>query len=122
MKLILSIVLGIAAVAVLAYASFALMVDMIPAGKPLAIQVKLLNDPSDLSPREPNLPAGPHKAEFLGNCTTCHSTRLTMTQPNLASNKWTDVVKKMVTVYGAKIDAPLEKQIVEYLVTVKGVK
>jgi len=31
-------------------------------------------------------------------------------------------VKKMVTVYGAKIDTPMEAQIVEYLAKVKGVK
>lgn len=122
MKPVLTAVVAIAVVAAVAYAAIALMENLIPAGKPVVVQVKLLNDPADMSPREPNVPTGPHKSEFVSNCTTCHSTRLTMTQPNFPANKWTEVVKKMVTVYGAKIDAPAEKQIVEYLAAIKGVK
>jgi cytochrome c5 len=122
MKPVLVAVVAIAIVAAVAYAAISLMENLIPEGKPVVVQVKLLNDPADLSPREPNLPKGPHKEDFVSNCTTCHSTRLTMTQPNFPAAKWTEVVKKMVTVYGAKIDAPVEKQIVEYLAAIKGVK
>ena len=65
----------IAIVAAVAYAAISLMENLIPEGKPVVVQVKLLNDPADLSPREPNLPKGPHKEDFVSNCTTCHHRR-----------------------------------------------
>ena len=118
MKTGVAILAGLLVCGVLSFSVFKLMQSLIPAGPPAA----LLNDPSDLSPREPKVPRGPHQDDFVFNCTACHSTRLTMTQPSFPATKWAEIVKKMVTVYGAKIDAPLDEQIVKYLSTVKGVK
>jgi len=53
-----------------------------PAGQPIARAVEPFNNPKDLTPREPVLPKGPHRELFMDNCTVCHSTRLTMTQPS----------------------------------------
>jgi len=122
MKVGVAILVGVVASSLLAYGAFKLMVNMIPAGQPIARAMEPFNDPNDLTPREPVLPKGPHRELFMDNCTVCHSTRLAMTQPAFPTTKWTEVVKKMVTVYGAKIDPPMEAQIVEYLANVKGVK
>jgi hypothetical protein len=121
MKPLLTSLVAIALVAGLAYGLFTLMENAIPAGQALPVVVKLLNDPSDLSPREPNPPRGSHRDDFVSNCTACHSVRLTLTQPNLPAAKWTEVVQKMVTVYGAKIEKPQSELIVKYLAEVKGV-
>jgi hypothetical protein len=106
----------------LAYLFFALMVSLIPPGEPVAraVPAEAYNDPNDLTPREPVLPPGPHQDEFLNNCTACHSTRLTLTQPVFPKAKWTEVVHKMVATYGAKITPEVEEQIAQYLVAVKG--
>lgn len=121
MKVGVAILVGVVASSLLAYGAFKLLVNMIPVGEPIAKAVPF-NDPNDLTPREPVLPQGPHRELFKDNCTVCHSTRLTMTQPAFPAAKWTEVVKKMVTVYGAKIDPPMEAEIVQYLAAVKGVK
>lgn len=110
--------LGVVVAFGLAFGLGKVMESMIPPGPPKA----LLNDPKDLSPREPQVPKGPHQDEFVNNCTACHSVRLAMTQPAFPSAKWAEVVKKMVTAYGAKIEAPLDAQIVEYLSAVRGGK
>jgi len=109
---------------VLAYLAFTMMVNAIPEGQPIA-QAKVtegFNDPRDLSPREPSIPMGKHRDEFLNNCIACHSSRLTMTQPSFPQTKWTEVVHKMVATYGAKIEPAVEVEIVKYLTEVKGVK
>lgn len=122
-----SFVLGVAVLAgmgVAAYLLYTLLVGLAPPGLPMARAGAdvAYNDPNDLSPREPALPAGPHLDEFVINCTACHSTRLTMTQPAFAKAKWGEVVHKMVATYGAKITPDVEGQIVEYLAAVKGAK
>ncbi|MFT3878283.1 MAG: hypothetical protein QM703_01325 [Gemmatales bacterium] len=117
-----SILLGVAIAGALSYAAGKFMISMIPAGQPVAKVPELFNDPADLTPREPVVLKGPHQDDFVFNCTACHSTRLTMTQPSFPAAKWAEIVKKMVTVYGAKIDPPVEADIVKYLATVKGVK
>ena len=116
------LLVGVVVAGGLAYGLFALLNHMIPPGVAPVAKVEPFNDPNDLSPREPVLPKGPHQDEFSFNCSACHSHRLTLTQPNFPASKWTEVVKKMVTVYGAKIDAPTEEMIVKYLAAVKGVK
>ncbi len=122
MKAWTGLLIGIVVAGVLSYGVGTLVTNAIPPGVPVAAKEELYNDASDLRPREPVLPKGPHQDEFAFNCTACHSPRLTFTQPNFPATKWTEVVKKMVTVYGAKIDAPTEEQIVKYLAAVKGVK
>jgi hypothetical protein len=121
---ILSVAIIAGAVA-LAYFAYTMMVNLIPPGvPPVAREVAQVgyNDPGDLSPREPQLPSGPHQDAFLFNCTACHSTRLTMTQPDFPKAKWNEIVHKMVVTYGAKITPDLEDQIAQYLAAVKGPK
>jgi hypothetical protein len=120
-----AIVTGVlAAMGVLAYLLYSLMIGMIPEGQPVAraSAPEAYNDPKDLTPREPALPRGPHQDEFINNCTACHSTRLTMTQPSFPKPKWNEVVHKMVATYGAKITPEVEEQIAQYLAAVKGPK
>ena len=122
MKTGVAILVGSVVCGLLAFGVFKLMMSMIPEGKPIARAVEPFNDANDLTPREPVVPKGAHQDVFVNNCTACHSTRLTMTQPSFPATKWAEIVKKMVTVYGAKIEAPLDAEIVEYLSAVKGVK
>ena len=117
-----AILLGIVIAGLLAFGDYTFMMSMIPPGQPMAKVVEPFNDPNDLTPRAPFTLKGPHQDEFVNNCTACHSIRLTLTQPSFPAAKWTEIVKKMVTVYGAKIDPPVEAEIVKYLATVKGVK
>jgi hypothetical protein len=89
-----------------------------PAGAPavtsLAVEEIVL--PHD----DPELPSGPHERTFVASCTICHSTRLVMTQPPFAQKQWVEVVHKMVKTYGAPVTPEAERQIVEYLTTVRG--
>jgi len=69
---------------------------------------------------EPDLPAGPHRDTFVARCTLCHSPRLVANQPPFPRGKWSEVVHKMVTAYGAPITTAQEPQIVDYLMTYRG--
>ena len=55
----------------------------------------------------PELPAGPHQREFQIACTTCHSTRLVLTQPPFPKAKWEATVKKMAEAYGVHGEGPI---------------
>jgi hypothetical protein len=110
------ICLGIAAL------FYYLMTSMIPgqAAGATAPAGAIAYDPNDQTPRPPVLPAGPHQDVFDVNCIACHSTRLIMTQPSFPEKTWGETVHKMVDKYGAKLTPEMEKQIVQYLVAVKG--
>jgi cytochrome c5 len=69
---------------------------------------------------EPDLPPGPHLREFQVACTTCHSTRLVLTQPAFPKAKWEATVKKMVDTYGAPIGREEQAKTVDYLVAIRG--
>jgi cytochrome c5 len=69
---------------------------------------------------EPVLPPGPHQREFQIACTTCHSTRLAMTQPPFPKAKWEATVKKMVDAFGAPLTREEQARAVEYLMSVRG--
>jgi hypothetical protein len=69
---------------------------------------------------EPDLPPGPHRHEFHVACTTCHSTRLVLTQPPFPKAKWGEVVHKMVATYGAPLSIEDEARAVDYLVAIRG--
>jgi hypothetical protein len=65
------------------------------------------------------LPMGPHQTEFQAACVICHSARLPLTQPYLNRDKWTEIVHKMVTAYGAPATPQEEAQIVDYLLAIQ---
>ena len=67
-----------------------------------------------------DMPPGPNLAPFQQHCLLCHSARYVTMQPRFSQTVWEKEVKKMVDVYGAPITADEQKQIVEYLVTIKG--
>src|SRR3954469_15708881 len=69
---------------------------------------------------EPAVPPGPNRDEFTAQCRLCHSPRLVLTQPRLAEKTWATVVHKMVATYGAQVAPDEERDIVAYLVTVRG--
>jgi hypothetical protein len=68
----------------------------------------------------PRVPPGPNVAQFTAYCRLCHSPRLALTQPRLTGKRWGEVVRKMVTVYGAPIPPSQEPAVVEYLTAVRG--
>ena len=51
------------------------------------------------------------------NCVACHSTDYIVMQPHLDAQHWDAEVKKMITVYGARIADSDAKIIVDYLAT-----
>jgi len=69
---------------------------------------------------EPDLPPGPHRDSFVSHCTFCHSPRLVANQPPFPREKWSEVVHKMVTAYGAPVTQAQEPRIVDYLMTYRG--
>ena len=57
------------------------------------------------------------------NCRICHSLKYIEMQPPMSAASWSRIVKKMQTVYGMPVnDSNAINQIVDYLVTIKGVK
>ena len=67
-----------------------------------------------------DVPPGPNLAAFQQRCLLCHSARYVTMQPRFSQTVWEKEVKKMVDVYGARITTDEQKQIVEYLVAIKG--
>lgn len=69
----------------------------------------------------PEMPAGPNKDVYLNNCVTCHSQLYVLMQPPFSRKVWTAEVEKMKKTYGAAIDDKVMPQIVDYLVSIRGV-
>ncbi len=74
----------------------------------------------DLGSVVTNLPDGPGYATFQNNCVSCHSARYVQMQPNLTEKTWTALVTKMKKTFGAPIPDSSVKEIVQYLVTIRG--
>ncbi len=68
----------------------------------------------------PEIPAGPHLDTYRKDCLICHSARYVAMQPRFSQGVWEKEVKKMVDAYGATISEADQKEIVEYLVAVRG--
>lgn len=72
-------------------------------------------------PDEPApVPPGPHVETYQQNCLICHSARYVTMQPKFPRATWEAEVKKMVGAYGASISEADQREIVEYLVAVRG--
>ncbi|MEO8852881.1 MAG: hypothetical protein ABI359_03825 [Ginsengibacter sp.] len=67
-----------------------------------------------------NLPKGPGYHAFITNCSICHSPLYIQDQPNLSEKTWTAIVAKMQKTFGAPVSDPAAKEIVKYLVAIKG--
>jgi cytochrome c5 len=61
------------------------------------------------------LKAGPGDDAVRSSCTLCHSTDYIVRQPRLDAQRWDAEVKKMVTVYGARISDADARIIADYL-------
>jgi hypothetical protein len=76
----------------------------------------------DLPFGDPEFPAGPNVEAVNGGCLTCHSVDHVLNQPSLSKAGWTEVVEKMVKGYKAPITEEDQAKIVDYLVSIKGIK
>lgn len=61
------------------------------------------------------LKAGTGMETVRNNCRVCHSTDYIVTQPPLDAARWDAEVKKMITVFGARITEADAKTIAQYL-------
>lgn len=70
---------------------------------------------------DPVLPDGPGKTAYQATCTICHSARYVTMQPRFSRTAWTNEVQKMVANYGAPVPAAQTNEIVDYLVSIRGI-
>jgi cytochrome c5 len=76
----------------------------------------------DLPPGDDMFPNGPGADAMNNNCLACHSADMVLNQPALSKAQWEARVNLMRTVYKAPIDPKDAGAIVDYLVSIKGVK
>jgi mono/diheme cytochrome c family protein len=69
-----------------------------------------------------DLPDGPGLAKVQGNCISCHTPGMILTQPTMPKAFWEAEVAKMRNVYKAPISDKDVPDIVGYLAAVKGPK
>ena len=62
----------------------------------------------------------PEKEAFQTHCITCHSLRYIQMQPQLPRKTWEKIVDKMIKNFGAPIPDSSAKEIVNYLMEIKG--
>lgn len=68
----------------------------------------------------PEPPRGPYLDTYQKDCLTCHSTRYVTMQPPFSRAVWEKEVKKMIDAYGATISDADQREIIDYLVAVRG--
>lgn len=89
-----------------------------PQEKPFAVEAKVY----DLNNVPTDLPEKPGYKTFYSNCVVCHSPRYIQDQPNMPEKTWTAIVTKMQKTFGAPVSDSSAKEIVRYLVSIKGTK
>jgi hypothetical protein len=62
-----------------------------------------------------DLKAGPGWEKTACYCSVCHSLDYITTQPGFAKEKWSEIVAKMVKVFGALIPQDVAQEITAYL-------
>ena len=75
---------------------------------------------TDLNAIVTELPNAPGYETFKTNCTSCHSARYIQMQPEFPEKTWTTIVTKMQKSFGAPVTDSSAKEIVKYLVAIKG--
>ena len=75
---------------------------------------------TDLNAIRTELPNAPGYDVFKTNCTSCHSARYVQMQPEFPEKTWTAIVTKMQKSFGAPVSDSSAKEIVRYLVAIKG--
>lgn len=76
--------------------------------------------PANLNSIVTKLPEAPGYASFQRNCISCHSARYVQMQPDFSEKAWMAIVTKMQKSYGAPVPDSSVKEIVQYLVAIKG--
>jgi hypothetical protein len=76
----------------------------------------------DLPAGDDTFPNGPGADAINNNCLACHSADMVLNQPALSKAQWEAQVNLMRTAYKAPIDPKDAGAIVDYLVSIKGVK
>jgi hypothetical protein len=71
---------------------------------------------------EPQFPPGPGRDTFVRSCLVCHSLRYISMQPDFPEATWIKEVNKMKNTWGAHFTEAEGKEIVAYLMLVKGKK
>jgi mono/diheme cytochrome c family protein len=108
-RALLPIVLGVG----VAFASFCAKAES---------QLTLKSVSVELSPDEEMFANGPGADAINNNCLACHSADMVLNQPALPKAQWQAEVDKMRTAYKAPIDPKDVDAILNYLVSIKGVK
>ena len=103
-------------------ALLALAVGSLTAGDRTAQALTLTSVDVALPDSDRELPDGPGLATVQGNCISCHSAGMILTQPALPKAAWEAEVAKMRNVYKAPINENAVPDIVTYLTAVKGAK
>ena len=103
-------------------AAFALAAaSLAAAGRPAqALTLKSVNVTLPDSDRD--LPNGPGLSAVQGNCISCHSPGMILSQPAMSKAAWEAEVAKMRNVYKAPVSENDVPDIVGYLTAVKGSK
>ena len=86
--------------------------------KQLAVEAKVYN----LNNVPTELPENPGYKTFYSNCVVCHSPRYIQDQPHMPEKTWTAIVTKMQKTFGAPVSDSSAKEIIQYLVSIKGTK
>jgi mono/diheme cytochrome c family protein len=76
----------------------------------------------DLPAGDRVFPGGAAADAINNNCLACHSAGMVLNQPALPKTQWDAEVIKMHTAYKAPIDPKDVEAILDYLVSIKGVK
>jgi hypothetical protein len=90
--------------------------------KNIAANHALSTDTKLVSVSQTPLPEAPGADAFRMNCMICHSERYVQMQPEFSRQTWEKIVDKMIKSYGAPIPDSTEKNIVDYLITIRGKK
>jgi hypothetical protein len=105
--------LPLALVGGVAFASFGAQADS---------QLTLKSVSVELPPGDDMFPNGPGVDAINDNCLACHSASMVLNQPALPMAQWQAEVDKMQAAYKAPIDPKDVDAILDYLVSIKGVK
>jgi hypothetical protein len=85
-------------------------------------QLTLKSVSVELPPGDDVFPNGPGVDAINDNCLACHSADMVLNQPALSKAQWEAQVNLMRMTYKAPIDPKDVDPILDYLVSVKGVK
>jgi cytochrome c5 len=83
-------------------------------------QPPVATGPTNLNSFVTKLPEAPGYATFQRNCLSCHSARYVQMQPAFSEKTWMAIVTKMQKNFGAQVSDSSVKDIVQYLVAIKG--